>query len=131
MMQTLVKNKPINVFIVDDSDIVRERLTSLLTEVPSIMIVGYADNPLSATEAIVAQRPDVVILDIFLTGGSGIHVLKSIRGKHISSKVIMLTNYAQEEYRKKCFEEGADYFYDKSIEFEKVVDTIHRIAAAA
>lgn len=131
MMQTLVKTKPINVFIVDDSNIVRERLTSLLTEVPSIMIVGYADNPLAATEAIVAQRPDVVILDIFLTGGSGIHVLKNIRGKNISSKVIMLTNYAQEEYRKKCFEEGADYFYDKSIEFEKVVDTIHRIAAAA
>lgn len=131
MMQTLVKTKPINVFIVDDSDIVRERLTSLLTEVPSIMIVGYADNPLAATEAIVAQRPDVVILDIFLTGGSGIHVLKNIRGKNVSSKVIMLTNYAQEEYRKKCFEEGADYFYDKSIEFEKVVDTIHRIAAAA
>ncbi len=130
-MQTLVKTKPINVFIVDDSVIVRERLTSLLSEVPFIAIVGYADNPLAATEAIVAQRPDIVILDIFLTGGSGIHVLKNIRGKNIATKVIMLTNYAQEEYRRKCFEEGADFFFDKSIEFDKVVDTIHRITAAA
>ncbi|NUN68506.1 MAG: response regulator transcription factor [Bacteroidetes bacterium] len=126
-----MKTKPINVFIVDDSAIVRERLTALLNEVPSITIVGFADNPLAATEAIVAQQPDVIILDIFLTGGSGIHVLKNIRGKHVPAKVIMLTNYAQEEYRRKCFEEGADYFYDKSIEFEKVVETIHRIAEAA
>ncbi|MFA6438375.1 MAG: response regulator transcription factor [Bacteriovoracaceae bacterium] len=126
-----MNSKTINVFIVDDSEIVRDRLTSLLSEVSSINIVGYADNPLAATEAIVNQRPDVVILDIFLTGGSGIHVLKNIRGKKISSKVIMLTNYAQEEYRKKCFEEGADFFFDKSIEFDKVVDVIQRISAAA
>jgi DNA-binding NarL/FixJ family response regulator len=130
-MQTLVNTKTINVFIVDDSEIVRDRLTSMFSEVPSINIVGYADNPLAATESIVKQRPDVVILDIFLTGGSGIHVLKNIRGKKITSKVIMLTNYAQEEYRKKCFEEGADFFFDKSIEFDKVVDVIQRITAAA
>lgn len=130
-MQTLVNTKPINVFIVDDSAIVRERLTSLLSEVPYIAVVGYADNPLAATEAIVAHRPDIVILDIFLTGGSGIHVLKNIRSKNITSKVIMLTNYAQDEYRRKCFEEGADFFFDKSIEFDKVVDTIHRITEAS
>jgi DNA-binding NarL/FixJ family response regulator len=130
-MQNLVNTKTINVFIVDDSEIVRERLTSMLSEVPSINIVGYADNPLAATESIVALHPDVIILDIFLTGGSGIHVLKNIRGKRITSKVIMLTNYAQDEYRKKCFEEGADFFFDKSIEFDKVVDVIQRISAAA
>lgn len=130
-MQTLVNTKTINVFIVDDSEIVRDRLTSMLSEVPSINILGYADNPLAATESIVKQRPDVIILDIFLTGGSGIHVLKNIRGKKITSKVIMLTNYAQDEYRKKCFEEGADFFFDKSIEFDKVIDVIQRISAAA
>lgn len=130
-MHTLVNTKTINVFIVDDSEIVRDRLTSMFSEVPSINIVGYADNPLAATESIVKQRPDVVILDIFLTGGSGIHVLKNIRSKKIPSKVIMLTNYAQDEYRKKCFEEGADFFFDKSIEFDKVVDVIQRITAAA
>ena len=130
-MQTLVNTKTITVFIVDDSEIVRDRLTSMLTEVPSINIIGFADNPLAATESIIARRPDVIILDIFLTGGSGIHVLKNIREKKIASKVIMLTNYAQDEYRKKCFEEGADFFFDKSIEFDKVVDVIQRISAAA
>ena len=130
-MQTLENTRTINVFIVDDSEIVRDRLTSMLTEVPSINIIGYADNPLAATESIVRSKPDVVILDIFLTGGSGIHVLKNIRGKQITSKVIMLTNYAQEEYKKKCFEEGAAFFFDKSIEFDRVIDVIQKLSAAA
>jgi DNA-binding NarL/FixJ family response regulator len=103
----------------------------MLSEVTLIDIIGYADNPLAATESIVRTKPDVIILDIFLTGGSGIHVLKNIRAKQITSKVIMLTNYAQDEYRKKCFEEGADFFFDKSIEFDKVVDVIQRLSAAA
>ncbi len=128
-MQTLENTRTINVFIVDDSEIVRDRLTSMLSEVSSINIIGYADNPLAATESIVRSKPDVVILDIFLTGGSGIHVLKNIRGKKITSKVIMLTNYAQEEYKKKCFEEGADFFFDKSIEFDRVIDVIQKLSA--
>lgn len=129
--QTLEQTRTINVLIVDDSEIVRDRLTSMLTEVSSINIIGYADNPLAATESIIRTKPDVVILDIFLTGGSGIHVLKNIRGKKITSKVIMLTNYAQDEYRKKCFEEGADFFFDKSIEFDRVIDVIQKLSAAA
>ena len=67
-MQTLENTRTINVFIGDDSEIVRDRLTSMLTEVPSINIIGYADNPLAATESIVRSKPDVVTLDIFLTG---------------------------------------------------------------
>ncbi|MFA6468570.1 MAG: response regulator transcription factor [Bacteroidota bacterium] len=130
-MHTLDHSKSVKVFIVDDSEIVRDRLTSMLSEVTLIDIIGYADNPLAATESIVRTKPDVIILDIFLTGGSGIHVLKNIRAKQITSKVIMLTNYAQDEYRKKCFEEGADFFFDKSIEFDKVVDVIQRLSAAA
>jgi DNA-binding NarL/FixJ family response regulator len=131
MIPTQENTKLINVLIVDDSEIVRDRLTSMLSEVSSINVIGYADNPLTATETIVRSKPDVVILDIFLTGGSGIHVLKSIREKKITSKVIMLTNYAQEEYRKKCFEEGADFFFDKSIEFDRVIDVIQKLSAAA
>lgn len=103
----------------------------MLSENPAINIVGYADNPLSATDLIVTTKPDFVILDIFLTGGSGIHVLRNIREKNVTAKVIMLTNYAQEEYRKKCFEEGADFFFDKSIEFDRVVDVISKFSTPA
>ncbi len=125
------RNSKINVVVVDDSEIIRDRITVLLSEVPAVNIVGYADNPLSAIELIMNTNPDVVILDIFLTGGSGIHVLKNIRGKKMMSKIIMLTNYAQDEYRKKCFEEGADFFFDKSTEFDRVVEIISKLSTTA
>jgi len=124
---TQLSQKVLSILIVDDSQIVRERLTSMLNEMGSVKIIGYADNPLSATESIVNNKPDIVILDIFLTGGSGIHVLKNIRSRNMTSKVIVLTNYAQEQYRKKCFEEGADFFFDKSIEFDRIIDVIQKL----
>lgn len=123
--------KELRIFIVDDSAIVRDRLTSLLAELESVKIIGYAENSAQATDEILQSKPDIVILDIFLNGGNGITVLKNIRGKKIQSKIIVLTNYAQEQYRKKCFEEGADYFFDKSIEFDKIVDIITRFSVAA
>jgi two-component system, NarL family, response regulator DevR len=126
-----VSQNLLKIFIVDDSQIVRDRLTSMLNELGSVHIIGYADNPLSATESIVNEKPDIVILDIFLMGGSGIHVLKNIRSRSITSKVIVLTNYAQEQYRKKCFEEGADFFFDKSIEFDRIIDVIQKLRFAA
>ncbi len=57
--------------------------------------------------------------------------MKNIRSRNIPSKVIVLTNYAQEQYRKKCFEEGADFFFDKSIEFDKIVEVIQKLRMAA
>jgi two-component system OmpR family response regulator len=129
-MQVVDQHKRISVFVADDSEIVRDRITAMLSEVPAVTIVGYADNPVAATELIMKLNPEVIILDIFLAGGSGIHVLKTIRGKKVTAKVIMLTNYAQEVYRKKCFEEGADFFFDKSIEFIRVVDVISKLLKA-
>lgn len=127
MKTATVKGKTLNVVIVDDSQIIRDRLTMLLNEIDAVTIVGYADNPLEATEKIVELQPDIVILDIFLSGGSGIHVLQNIRSRSVRSKVVVMTNYAQEQYRKKCFEEGADYFFDKSIEFDKIADVIQKM----
>jgi len=130
-MPTGDQSSKISVFVVDDSEIVRDRIISLLLEIPAVSISGFADNPNTAMELIVKLNPDVIILDIFLAGGSGIQVLKSIREKQITAKVIMLTNYEQEAYRKKCFEEGADFFIDKSIEFMRVVDIISKLSKAA
>jgi DNA-binding NarL/FixJ family response regulator len=129
--QNNIKPKELSIFIVDDSEIVRDRLTSLLSEMDSVKIIGYAEKPIEATESILRYQPDVIILDIFLNGGNGITVLKNIRAKNIHSKIIVLTNYAQDQYRKKCFEEGADYFFDKSIEFDQIVDVIQRFSVAA
>jgi len=112
------------VFVADDSAPVRERIESLLREIPDIEVVGHAEDSLAARLLITALQPDVVILDINMPGGSGIEVLHDIKRLSPSPKVIMLTNYSQPQYRARCLEEGADHFFDKSTEFDRIRDVL-------
>ena len=113
-----------SVFIVDDSAVVRERLVSMLADLPSVDVLGQADLAFEAISTIRRLKPDVVILDISMPGGSGIQVLETLRRESFCPVMIMLTNFAHEQYRQKCFQLGADYFFDKSSEFDKVVEVL-------
>ena len=75
------------VFIADDSEVVCERLTTMLSELPGIEIIGQS------IESIRRLHPDVVILDIRMPGGSGIDVLEDIKKTNTAPVVIVLTNY--------------------------------------
>lgn len=108
------------VFIVDDSKAVRARLIRMLVAVEGIKIIGQAQSMPEAIESIRRLRPDVVTLDIQIKGGSGIEVLQAIRRDGPFPIVAMLTNQTHPRYRKKCLESGADFFLDKSVEFEQV-----------
>jgi two-component system response regulator DevR len=72
--------------------------------------------------------PDVVILDIRMPGGSGIDVLKTIKKKNEVPVIIMLTNYPHSQYRDKCMQNGADFFFDKSIDFKEIVKVVGGIS---
>ena len=114
------------VFIADDSVQIRERLIEMLSELPEIEIIGVAGDAPEAIRDIWKLNPDMVILDIRMPGGSGIEVLKEIKEKS-HPVVVMLTNYPYPQYRKKCMDLGADYFFDKSTEFEKVTEVLKRL----
>jgi DNA-binding NarL/FixJ family response regulator len=115
------------IFIADDSVVLRERLVTMFADVPGMEIVGQAGKGLEATDAIRRLEPDVVILDIRMPDGNGIDVLKSIKQDGEAPIVIMLTAYPYPQYRKKCLEAGADYFFDKSTEFQKVTTTLKQL----
>ena len=117
------------VYVVDDSPLVRERLVSLLSEVDGVEVVGSADNAEEGIAGISITEPDVAILDIRMPSGSGISVLEEIKKRDDSPTVIMLTNYPYPQYRKKCMDAGADYFFDKSSEFYKVTEVLSRMVA--
>lgn len=108
------------IFIADDSDPVRERLITLLSEIAGANVVGQARSAAEAIEGIRGLNPDLVILDIQMPGGSGIDVLKTIKQHARPPVVMMLTNHVYPQYRKKCMEWGADFFLDKSEEFERL-----------
>ena len=117
----------IKVFIADDSSIIRERLNALLSDLPRVEVIGEAGDAEEALEGIQELNPDVVILDIRMPVGNGISVLEKIKRTESSSVIIMLTNYPYPQYRKKCADLGADYFFDKSTEFEKVIELFNKL----
>jgi len=121
------RRKIVRVFIVDDSAIIRERLEMMLSELKGIEIIGQAKGSTEAEEAIPKLKPDVVILDIRMHGGNGIEVLKNIKKDKNSPLVIMLTNYPYPQYRKKCKDAGADFFLDKSTEFDKITEVLKKL----
>ncbi len=114
------KKKIVKVFIVDDSAFLRERLITMLSELKDIEIIGQAKGPIEAIEALTKLKPDAVILDIRMPGGNGIEVLKNIKSGRNPPQVIMFTNYPYPQYRKKCMDAGANFFFDKSTEFEEL-----------
>ena len=116
------------VFIVDDSPVVRDRLAAMIAEVPNVEVVGQADIAFEAIYSIRRLRPAVVVLDISMPGGSGMYVLETVKKDRPVPVVIMLTNFAQEQYRQKCLQLGADYFFDKSTEFERVTEVLRQIS---
>jgi two-component system response regulator DevR len=116
------------VFIADDSSILCERLNAMLSDLPGLEIIGQAGEVPEAIETIRALHPDVVILDIRMPGGSGIDVLENIKKIKGAPVVIMLTNYPNSQYRKKCMALGAEYFFDKSTEFKKAVHVCTQLA---
>jgi DNA-binding NarL/FixJ family response regulator len=116
------------VLIADDSEVVCQRLRAMLSELPEAEVVGQATNSSEAISCIQELQPDVVILDIRMPGGSGIDVLRTIKKNDSAPKVIVLTNYPYPQYRKACMDAGAEFFLDKSTEFEKVTELIKQLS---
>ena len=109
------------VFVVDDSVVIRERLKRLLAEEPQCQVVGEAGDACVALAAILEQRPDVVLLDIHILNGNGIDLLQRLKQERVAPAVIILTDYPYPEYRQLCLASGAEFFLNKSAEFEQIV----------
>ena len=112
----------LRLFIADDSELMCSRLAEALIEIGGIEIVGIAHDANEAWKSIQLFKPDVAILDICMPGGSGIDVLKHIRESHYPTKVVIFTHYPYPQYRKRCMDLGADYFFDKYSDFEKFME---------
>lgn len=119
----IASERSVRVLLIDDSAAVRSRLARMLEEQPEVDI-EEAEGVAEALEAVRRRRPDVVVLDIRLRGGSGLDVLRSLKSAPAPPVVIMLTNHASDHHRRWCREHGADFFFDKASEFDKVVDVL-------
>jgi DNA-binding NarL/FixJ family response regulator len=128
-MQSIAAEARTNVFIVEDSESVRRRLARMLGDIEGVRVVGEAETPGEALEGILRTRPDSVLLDLHLLGGSGLEVLRRAHPQTPGTVFIVLTNHPDAQYRRACMAAGADYFFDKSSEIAKVREVIAGLGA--
>ncbi len=125
----MTDSPPLRVFLVEDSPIIRERLTESLSAPGRIEIVGHADSEREAIAALSGAQWDALVLDLQLKQGTGLGVLKAIAAvRPAGSKVIVLTNYAIPQFRDRSVALGADFFFDKSREYYRVRSVLEEMA---
>ena len=120
----------LKVEIVDDTPIVRERLREMVQNMDRFTIVGEAGTPDDAFAVFKREKPDVIILDMKLKGGTGIDVLQAIRKVDKAVRIIVWTNFPYERYRVISRAMGADYFFWKATEYDKLIETLQEISVA-
>ncbi len=116
-------------FIADDNAVFRNRLASILRSLNGIDVAGVSGDVKGAIRSIRATKPDAVILDIRMPGGNGLDVLAAVKRLRPATTVIMLTCGTRSEYQARCFAAGADYFFEKSSDLQKMVSMLTKLAA--
>jgi DNA-binding NarL/FixJ family response regulator len=119
------------VLLADDSDLIIERLKEILNTFDCLEVIACVKNGIQTLEALKNLKPDIAIVDIKMPGLNGLEVLSKIRKENRDIKIIILTFYSSEYYRMLADRDGADYFFNKADEFDKVSAAIEDIILRA
>jgi DNA-binding NarL/FixJ family response regulator len=104
----------LKILLVDYSWIVRDRLCSLIAQLPHTAVVTQADTEDTARQHLQTHSPDLLIIDPLLRSGSGFALISHVKSQHPRVTMMVLSNMAYPEYRAKCAELGGHYFFDKT-----------------
>jgi len=115
---------PLATILVEDSSMIRESLIPALAEIADAEILAVAETSSQGIAALKAHAGTwrLAVVDMFLQEGNGLEVLRAARERRADQHVVVLTNYATDEIRKKAKEAGADAVFDKSTEIEAFFD---------
>lgn len=113
------------VLVVDDSDAIRARLVARLLEVPGADVheAARADDALALCRA---MHVDAVLLDLHMPGKWGLAIVASLKALNPPPLVVVMTGHPTEHHRRSSLAAGADYFFDKSHEFERALEVLVR-----
>jgi DNA-binding NarL/FixJ family response regulator len=122
---------PVRVFLVEDSPMIRERLIEGISSEGKVEVIGYSDTEAGAEKSLARLDCDVVVLDLDLKQGNGLRVLEWLRAGSTLARpvVIIFTNYVLQHYRTRSMQLGADYFFDKARDFDRVLEVIEKVAS--
>ncbi len=116
------------VLLVDDHEVVRLGLKALLQRYPQFEVVGEAATARQAVELVASLRPDIVIMDIRLPGASGIEACQEITNRFPTTRVLMLTSYADDEMLFAAIRAGAAGYVLKQIDSDDLVRALEAVA---
>lgn len=112
-------------YIVEDNPVIRENLIGTLEELASVKALGWAETENDARSWLTRHSAgtwDLAIVDLFLKQGSGLGVLEACQGRQAGQRVVVLSNYATADMRKRCAQLGADAVFDKSNEIDALIE---------
>lgn len=112
------------ILLVEDSRVLRDRIRGMIAAIPEAIMVAETGSESDALSSLEQHHPDVVVIDLRLTSGSGLSVLEHVKAVYPTTIAIVLTNYGQPEYRSKCMALGADFFFDKSLNIDAFNDLL-------
>lgn len=119
----------LKILLVDDHEVVRLGLKSLISRYPQFEVVAEAENASEAIKKAAHHNPDVVVMDIRLPGGSGIEATREIIKNNAETKVIMLTSYAEEELLFEAISAGASGYVLKQIGSGELIRALETIGS--
>lgn len=117
------------VFLVEDSEFIRKQFTFLFEGESYLSIVGHASSEDEAIEGIQSLKPDVVLVDLNLQAGSGMHVLSRARRSGFEGKLWVLSGRDPDFYESLCQRHGADGFYDKGHDQLRLLNDLRALQA--
>lgn len=119
-----------DILLVEDSDVVRKEVSALLRELPAVKDVDARADVRAAREALAGRTFDLWVLDFQLGDGTAVDLLEDRRRTAASSRpgVVVVSNHANRVVRERCLEAGADHFFDKGADLDRMVDAVESMA---
>jgi DNA-binding NarL/FixJ family response regulator len=121
--------KKIRILIVDDHEMVREGLRSVLKDDPELKVVGEAGDGEKALDLIPKLHPDIILLDLKMPGLDGIEVCRRVRAQFPSVAVIALTTFMEEKLVQECIRAGARGYVLKDVERFQLQQILRTVAS--
>jgi two-component system OmpR family response regulator len=128
----MLDNRPdrsLSVLLVEDSKLLAERLSELVTSISGLDLAAVVDSEAAALSAVNAGSIDVILLDLHLRQGTGFGVLRGVNKLARRPVIVVLTNYDLAEYRRTATALGAEYFLDKIRDMDQLPSVMNKILA--